>query len=177
VRVWHFLRSLPYSTPERIPTILSDWVVALSMREFAGRRLALDTDETSRVEQQVDSVRSAIGRYLADGKVGCALRPGPAPNLSLSLLGMLDAGFFTRVARPLEQLLRHTHASLTLRINSLHAPQLRHLQRLLQRLACHGDRISIVLDERLRSLLHIDSSVFHLVLAAPSEADSHANAA
>jgi hypothetical protein len=90
---------------------------------------------------------------------------GAPPRLWLSLDALLDRSFFSRAAAPLEQLLRTTRASLTLRIESLPTQQLGALQRLLRRLARYGDRISIELDETLRGRVPIDSSVFHLVLS------------
>ena len=39
------------------------------------------------------------------------------------------------------------------------------LDYLLRQLAKYGDRVSIVLDRKLRDSVRIDSSVFHLVLA------------
>ena len=39
VRIWHFLRSIPYLRPEALSTQISDWITALSMRDFAERRL------------------------------------------------------------------------------------------------------------------------------------------
>ena len=51
-----------------------------------------------------------------------------------------------------------------LRIENLHEQELPHLNRLLARLARYGDRVSIVLDDRVRKLVRVDSSVFHLVL-------------
>jgi hypothetical protein len=39
-----------------------------------------------------------------------------------------------------------------------------HLERLLLRLRRYGDRVSIVVDERLRQVVRVDSSVFKLVL-------------
>ncbi|UCG98997.1 MAG: hypothetical protein JSW31_08225, partial [Burkholderiales bacterium] len=56
------------------------------------------------------------------------------------------------------------HSTLTLHIEELHAQHVAHLQRLLARLARHGDRVSIVLHEKLFVLVPIDSSVFNLVL-------------
>lgn len=38
-RVAYFLRSLPLIAPSKIPMVISEWIVALSMREFANRRL------------------------------------------------------------------------------------------------------------------------------------------
>jgi hypothetical protein len=49
--------------------------------------------------------------------------------------------------------------------NAFQAHQLEPFQGLLRRLARYGDRAHIVIDERLRALVPIDSSVFNLVLA------------
>lgn len=38
-RWWHFLRSLPFLHPKKIPVVTSDWVAVLSMRAFAERWL------------------------------------------------------------------------------------------------------------------------------------------
>ena len=38
-RIWAFLRSLPYRRPNLLPTVISDWITALSMRDFAQRHL------------------------------------------------------------------------------------------------------------------------------------------
>jgi hypothetical protein len=64
----------------------------------------------------------------------------------------------------LETLLRKTQSTITLRIEALREHERPHLDRLLARLARHGDRIFIVVDERLRKIIRIDSSVFQLVL-------------
>jgi hypothetical protein len=61
-------------------------------------------------------------------------------------------------------LLRKTRSTLTLRIEALHEHELPHLHRLLERLARYGDRVCIVLGEQARRLVHIDSSVFRLVI-------------
>jgi hypothetical protein len=72
--------------------------------------------------------------------------------------------FFARAVRHIERLLGKTQATLTLHIDELRRQEVPHLNRLLARLARHGDRISIVLGTRMRELIPIDSSVFHLVL-------------
>ena len=56
---------------------------------------------------------------------------------------------------------RESHA---MRQETLEPPQLSDLQRLLRRLARHGDRVFIELGERLRHWVPVDSSVFNLVL-------------
>jgi radical SAM superfamily enzyme YgiQ (UPF0313 family) len=164
-RWWAFLRTIPFTRPQQLAMVVSDWIIGLSMVDFVERHFDAPRDEQTAAERRVASVRMAIARYLEAGKVGIAVEPGPKPTVSLSLNHLLDGGFFASAARPLENLLRHTRANLTLSIRSLHAPHREDLQRLLARLARYGDRVSIVVDERLRKSLPIDSSVFNLVLA------------
>ena len=52
----------------------------------------------------------------------------------------------------------------SLRIEQLRADQHHQVCELLQRLAPYGQRVSIWVHERLRHLLPVDSSTFHLVL-------------
>jgi hypothetical protein len=72
--------------------------------------------------------------------------------------------FFRRTARQLERLLADSSATLTLKIEYFAERERAHLERFLQRLARYGDRVWIVLDERVRSVVMVDSSVFHVVL-------------
>ena len=168
-RLWHFLRSLSLHAPSRAPTVISDWAVGLSMREFAERRLTVEQTEAGTLERWVEPVRSAIDGYLADGKVTLKLRQTGAPDLAVCLKDRLDGLFFKRAAPALERLLKHTRASVTLRIEAFQAHQLDHFQGLLRRLARYGDRVHIIIDERLRALVPIDSSVFYLVLARSAD--------
>lgn len=158
-----FLGTLPWSAPGKLPMVISDWITGLSMRTYVQRRFARDPDAESAVERQVSALRRVVARYLDAGKVGFAWGPGRL-HLALSLTGRLDARFFSRTAPRLEKLLRHTQSTLTLRIEELQAQHVAHLQRLLARLARHGDRVSVVVHEKLRALVPVDSSVFHLVL-------------
>jgi hypothetical protein len=64
----------------------------------------------------------------------------------------------------LRKLLKHTSATVTLRIRTLHEAQRDHLQHLLKRLARYGDRVSIAVPDDLRELVELDSSVFHLIM-------------
>ncbi len=164
-RIWQFLRSLPWRTTSQFATVISDWIAGLSMREFAERRLTVEQVEAGSLEQRVDAVRSAIGGYVAAGDVTLKLHQTSAPDLAVCLKGRLDGSFFKRAAPGLERLLKHTRASVTLRVEAFQAHQLDHFQGLLRRLARYGDRVHIIVDERLRALVPIDSSVFNLVLA------------
>jgi hypothetical protein len=88
----------------------------------------------------------------------------------VSIGGALDRAFFARLARHVDRLLARTPSGLMLRVEALAAADAVRLQRLLQRLAPHGDRISIELHERVRRLVHVDSSIFHVVLSHTSAA-------
>jgi radical SAM superfamily enzyme YgiQ (UPF0313 family) len=163
-RRWaEFVRTLPLRSPSQLPLVISDWIVGLSMHSYVRRRFLRDTTAELGVERRVRALRRAMARYLEAGKVGLAWRPGPL-QLDLSLNGWLDARFFARAAPRLEKLLRDTQSTLTLRIEELQSHQVAHLQRLLARLARHGDRVSVIVHEKLRALVAIDSSVFNLVL-------------
>jgi hypothetical protein len=85
-------------------------------------------------------------------------------HLQILLRGYVGRVFFTRAARRLEKMLHRSAATVTLHIETLRADQLRQLERLLKRLAPYGDRVSVWIDERVRPLVSIDSSVFHLLL-------------
>ncbi len=163
-RWFAFARTLPLASPRKLPMVISDWITGLSMRAYVRRRLARASSATA-LERRIDALRRALSRQLANGKVVLAWRPGPL-QIDLTLAGLLDARFFARTAPRLDRLLRHTHSTLTLRIEELNAQHAAHLQRLLARLARHGDRVSVVVHEKLRALVPVDSSVFNMVLGA-----------
>lgn len=166
-----FLRSLPILRPQQMASVISDWVIGLSMADFARRNLdALDA--TRATERCVASVHAAIGGYIKAGRVSLDVAAAPATNVSLSLYGFLDRRFFVRAARTLEKLLEHTPSTLTLRIESLGAAEVDHFERLLHRLRRYGDRVSVDLNDRLRSVVSVDTSVFRLVLNSPPQTTS-----
>ena len=41
-RTVHFLRTLPIFAPARIPLVISDWIIGLSMRDYAARNLPVE---------------------------------------------------------------------------------------------------------------------------------------
>ena len=45
---------LPLRAPSQLPTVISDWIVGLSMQEFAERRLTVEQAEASSLERRVD---------------------------------------------------------------------------------------------------------------------------
>jgi hypothetical protein len=158
-----FAHSLPWLAPRKLPTALSDWITGLSMRAFVQRRFEHEAPRLPALERRMRALRRAVARCGASGKVKLAWVPSRA-HLALSLTGRVDERFFARVAPRLDRLLRHRAATLSLRVEELQAQQVHHLHALFERLAHHGDRISVFVSERLRARVRVDSSVFHLVL-------------
>ncbi|MGQ0525490.1 MAG: radical SAM protein [Betaproteobacteria bacterium] len=166
-RAYHFLRSLPWLAPRKLPLAVVDWIAALSMRDYVERRfLRPAPDDNAVLARWYGSATRAVRRYLQDGRASIELRLPKAatPHLYVQFAGGLDRAFFARCAHRLETALRRTGARVTLVIDEIERPQLPHLERLLERLARHGDRIAIHVSERLRDVVIIDSSIFHLLL-------------
>ena len=166
-RIACFLRSLPLASPAKLPLAIVDWIAALAMRDYVARRFGAATEsQRDRLAALAERLRSAVAAYVERGAAAVCLENAAAvmPRLSLSFAGGLDRAFFAQVRRHVDELMRHELARLTLRISALHEAEARHLQRLLRRFARYGDRISIELHERVSHLLHVDSSVFHVVV-------------
>jgi hypothetical protein len=159
-----FARSMPWLAPANLAWAVSDWIIALSMADFARRRLAAPS-ESGAGDRCLAAIRGALGRYIETGRAALHVAMGPVPVLSLTMRGLLEPRFFRRVAPPLERLLARTHSTVTLRIEALREVERPHFVRLLGRLRRYGDRVSIVIDQRLQQLVGVDSSVFNLVLA------------
>jgi radical SAM superfamily enzyme YgiQ (UPF0313 family) len=166
-RLFHFLRSLPFTSPRVLPQAITDWIMGLAMRDYVERRFGVAMKSPQAAASRLfDSLQAALAVYLQSGKVSVALKEGPAAglDLSVSFKGWLDRSFFSRTASHLEKLLRRTPSTVTLRIELAYEAEIFHLNRLLRRLAPYGDRIFIHFDTKLRELVRIDSSVFHLIL-------------
>jgi hypothetical protein len=165
--VFHFLRSMPYTSPGLVPQAITDWIMGLAMRDYVERRFGVAIESRQAAAARLfESLQAALAGYLRSGKVVLAMKDGPASglNLSVSFSGWPDRRFFSRTARHLEKLLKRTPSTVTLRIELVNEAELSHLNRLLRRLAPYGDRIFIHFDQKLRELVRIDSSVFHLIL-------------
>jgi hypothetical protein len=166
-RLFHFLRSLPLASPRLLPQAITDWIMGLAMRDYVERRFGVAMKSRQAAASRLfESLQAALAVYLQSGKVIVALKDGPAAglNLSVSFRGWLDRSFFSRTASHLEKLLKRTPSTVTLRIELAYEAEIFHLNRLLRRLAPYGDRIFIHFDTKLRELVRIDSSVFHLIL-------------
>lgn len=168
-RIYHFLRSLPLAAPRKIPLAILDWICALAMRDYVRRHFDVAVARHAAAAERLGRALSrALARYLREGTVALTWFGGEhagAPTLELEVKNWPDRRFFARAARPVERVLRRSTATLTLRIEAFREQERAHLERLLRRLARHGDRISVVVSDGLRELVHVDSSRFHLVLA------------
>ncbi len=89
---------------------------------------------------------------------------GEAADLLVVFRGYMDGGLFMHAAKRSEKLLRTSRSTLTLCIEELAIDQRQQLERILNRLAPFGDRISIWVSEQVHTVPSIDSSVFNLIL-------------
>lgn len=166
-RVFHFLRTFPFSRPRLIPMVIQDWIVGLSMRDYFERHFQLEFEKANQLTHSyLGVIEKAFQRYVHLGSLEISLNQvkNAAANLSVNLKGVLDRKFFSRAARHLEKILEETTSSVTLHIGEIREAHVQHLNRLLERLAQHGDRIHISVNEKVRHLIEIDSSVFNLIL-------------
>ena len=163
-RVWLFLSTLPIHRRALWSTVISDWITALSMREFAERKLAPQSPDPDFVNDSVGSLRTAMAPYLADSQIALTRRSGGDPHLAVHVREPRDGVLYQHAGPPLETFLAQHRALLTLRVDAFQESHRSSFEGLLDRLTPHGDRVSIIIDEPLRSLVPIDSSVFDLVL-------------
>ncbi|HSC95818.1 MAG TPA: radical SAM protein [Burkholderiales bacterium] len=166
-RLYHFVRSLPWLEPGKLPLAIMDWIGAIAMRSYADRHLAPPRPRDAALAGKwFASFERAIVRYLRDGRASAELNlsVGAAPRVKIRFTCGLDRAFFKRCRPRLERLLRRSRASIMLVVDEIEIQQVRNLQRLLRGLARYGDRISIEISDRVRELVAVDSSRFHLVL-------------
>jgi radical SAM superfamily enzyme YgiQ (UPF0313 family) len=172
-RLFHFARSLPWLQPGKLPLAILDWIGAISMRNYADRHLVPPRPRDAALAGKwFASFERAVLGYLRDGRASAelSLPAGAAPRVKIRFTLGLDQAFFRRCRPRLERLLRRSRASVMLVVEEIEMQQVRNLQRLLRSLARHGDRISIEISDRLRELVAVDSSKFHLVLERPRAA-------
>jgi radical SAM superfamily enzyme YgiQ (UPF0313 family) len=176
-RLWAFLRSFPWLSTEKMPLAIVDWIGGLSMRQYVQRHFGIGMDaQYATLALRAERLGAALRAYVDRGAAAVSLEGVAAslPRLTLALTGRLDRAFFVRTTRHVRAIMRRTHSRLTLHIDALGDGEVSHLQRLLDRLAPFGDRISIVLNEQVFDRVRVDSSVFHLVLGGHVTASSAA---
>ncbi len=159
-RLYHFLRTLPLTRPSLVPTMLADWIVGLSMRKFA-------TDHLWAAPDLLDSVEAALARTLRHGEVWISRQTAQLPSLNIHIGHSLNLAFFRKSAPQLSKLLRQSQARIILTIDTLPSEYRHHLEKLLKRLAKHGDRVFLEISEATRAHLSLDLSAFQLVTVRP----------
>lgn len=166
-RVYHLLRTFPFTRPKLIPLVIQDWTIGISMRNYIDRHfITVEEGEESLARSHFESFERSLGKYLSKGIVEVSFDryKNAAANLLISIKRKPDGDFFENVAPHIENVLKNTPSSITLKIEEFHDEHHRHLHRLFKRLSRYGDRIYIAVHEKLRDKVHIDSSVFNLVL-------------
>jgi len=166
-RAFYFCRSLPVFRPKLIPIVIHDWVVGLAMRDYVERQFVQEFEKVNNLAKgYLGLIKKTFQGYLDHGalEVNLSQVKNAASNLSISMKGWLDKDFFMRIDKHLQKVLRHTTSSITIRIEEFHESQQKHFNKLLKKLSRHGDRIYIVLHEKVRNMVEVDSSIFNLVL-------------
>ncbi|HEX3034123.1 MAG TPA: radical SAM protein [Thermodesulfobacteriota bacterium] len=166
-RIYHFVRSVPFSKPSQLHVVIQDWVIGIAMRDYVDRHFIQEFDKAHDLTSSyLGHIQEAFQRYLHGGDLEVSLNrvKNAAANLSISMKGWLDRDFFDNAALHLEQVLQNTSSSITLNIEEFHEAQRQHLNQMLKRLSRYGDRVYISVHEKLRDVVSIDSSVFNLVL-------------
>lgn len=168
-RIGWFLATLLPTRPAKWPLVMVDWIAGLAMRDYVARHFVLTGErQAARAAKSVAALAKTVRRHLEAGRAALSWRDKqPVPELSICIREWLDRKFYTRVAKHAGRMLKRSGASLTLHIESLRSHEIPHAQRMLTKLRKYGDRISVVLDERLYALLPVDSSTFNLALMAP----------
>jgi radical SAM superfamily enzyme YgiQ (UPF0313 family) len=160
VRMLYFARTMSRASLRQVPLIISDWIAALSMKEFAERHLLIGAAQTATADH-FEKLRKSFHTYVQQGRVRIQMEQG---NISLRLQGLVDSAFYSKASRAIKHILKNTSSTVTLHVDNFHEEQRQHWQRLLRRLRRNGDRIYVSANETLKEVLEVDSSVFHLVL-------------
>ena len=169
-RLWQFLRSVPWRQPRKAPLMIVDWICGLAMRDYVQRHFELQRARgRPRFEHKLLALRALVREHVAAGRAALAARAARI-ELSLAFDELAGARFFARLGRRLDRLLRMKGSTLTLSIDVV-SREVAYVEQLLARLARHGDRVSVVLHERLHAVVRVDSSRLHLVLPRAAPAD------
>ncbi len=166
IRLFHFLRTVIAAPPRAWPQVLADWIAGLSMHDYIKRNFLTDLSREQRLAQITTTMLHklcATDMHRGVVEIGSRISERGA-HLQILLHGYVGRMFFTRAAHHLEKMLRRSTATVTLYIEALRADQQQPLEYLLKRLTPYGDRVSVWIDDRIRLIVPVDSSVFHLLL-------------
>lgn len=165
-----FLGTLGASAPRTWPLVINDWISGLAMRDHVERTFGVARPrKRPTVQGTLEFIERRYAASLRRGALAVSAAPAATlDHLEITLRGYVERRFFTRAGRRLERLLRRPSVKLTLHIEELAEGQRHQLDRLLRRLDRYGERVSIRINKNLRTMLAIDSSVFHLILEDPT---------
>ncbi len=159
-RMLYFAKTMSRISLKQLPLLLSDWIAALSMTEFAERHLLIGAEQSA-TAVQFEKLRESFRSYVQQGRVRIQMEQG---NISLRMQGWVDSAFYSKASRAIKDLMKNTSSTVTLHVEHFQEEQRQHWQRLLRRLRRNGDRIYVSASETLKEVLEVDSSIFHLVL-------------
>jgi len=165
-RLWHFARTVPWTTPRRLPLVISEWIMGLAMQDYVRRHFRHEAESLRyrrKAVRRLEKIQRLAARSLSEVRVALS-HAGSLPHVSISLPVGSCRSFLDAAEHHLERLLRATQASMTLRIDELLESERDVVQRLLARLSRYGDRVLVVLGDDARALLGVDSSIFLLRL-------------
>ncbi|MGB8600611.1 MAG: hypothetical protein WCD42_00260, partial [Rhizomicrobium sp.] len=169
-RIFYFLRSFPLFRPILIPLVISDWITGLSMRNFARDHLWTTPIDYVTDTNLLNSVQEIIARRLQNGKVWVSHKTSKAiPNLTIQFDAAPNRRFLKIATPVLHRLMKQSHAHLTLSAEDIPSRQLKQFERLLTRLENYGDRVFVIIDEKLCGQIDIDLSIFNLMLIPSPE--------
>jgi len=107
-RIYHFIRSLPFTKPNQIPVVIQDWVIGISMKDYVDRHFIREFDKANSLTDTYKGLlEKAFQRYLNHGALEVSLEKvkDAASILSISMTGWLDREFFVGAAPHLEKFL------------------------------------------------------------------------
>jgi hypothetical protein len=167
-RILQFLRTLPLFSPSRFPLFISDWIIGLSMRDYARRHLTSDAVEPGLADRHIAAFCADVRHYAEQDSITVSLEDGSVADLAIAFGKLRNRRILQRIDRHLQGLLTNTQVKLVLRVQNFEMPHRKQFKRLLNGLRRHSHRVSIVLDHPRLSLAGVDTSVFHLTLPARS---------
>lgn len=166
-RLYHFLRTVPWSRPSLTTVVIKDWLIAFAMHDYIERHFVKESgDEMLKADNYTSNILSTFRQHVDRGALDISVNRfrSTALSLSISIRDWIDSEFYTRISNHLENVLRNTRSTITINIEDFNEDQLQHLYSFLENLSHYGDRIYIKVDKKLRQMVKVDSSVFNLVL-------------
>ena len=159
-RLIQFTRCALFASMRQLPLVISEWITAISMVDFARRHLLVRSEERV-TAGYLNELQHRLRRYISQISINT---DAAVPQVSVHVHAGLDRAFYARTARSLRTLLDNTTSTVALHVDQFREDQRVNWRRLLRRLQRDGDRISVSATASLAELLEIDSSVFHLIL-------------